>query len=83
MTLKLVNAYRDFEKQPVQGENICKAKEEICTSLDTINTSFENLLDSLFEDDALDISTDISVLHTMLAQEGLTGSDFSKDKTNT
>lgn len=82
-TLKLVNAYRDFEKQPVQGENICKAKEEICTSLDTINTSFENLLDSLFEDDALDISTDISVLHTMLAQEGLTGSDFSKDKTNT
>ena len=37
-------------------------------------------LDSLFEDDALDISTDISVLHTMLAQEGLTGSDFQKKK---
>ncbi len=79
-TLKLVNAYREFEKQPVQGENIRNAKEEIQTSLEVINKAFENLLDSLFEDDALDISTDISVLHTMLAQEGLTGSDFQKEK---
>ncbi len=77
-TLKLVNAYREFEKQPVQGENIRNAKTEIQTSLEIINKAFENLLDSLFEDDALDISTDISVLHTMLAQEGLTGSDFQK-----
>ena len=79
-TLKLVNAYREFEKQPVQGENIRNAKTEIQTSLEIINKAFENLLDSLFEDDALDISTDISVLHTMLAQEGLTGSDFQKKK---
>ena len=26
----------------------------------------------------VDVSSDISVLHTMLAQEGLTGNDFSK-----
>ena len=55
------------------------AKEEIKKSLDVINQAFEKLLDSLFEDDALDISTDISVLQTMLAQEGLTGSDFSQE----
>ena len=37
-----------------------------------MNTAFEKLLDSLFEDVAWDISSDISVLETMLAQEGLT-----------
>ena len=75
-TLKLVNAYREFDAQPVQGENILSAKREIEETLDTINLAFENLFDGLFEDDAIDISTDISVLETMLRQEGLTGSDF-------
>lgn len=79
-TLKLVKAYREFDEQPVQGENIAKAKAEIGGTLDTINTAFENLLDSLFQDDVLDISTDISVLETMLAQEGLTGDAFGKNK---
>lgn len=71
-TLKLVEAYEEFDKQPVQGENIATAKIEIEKTLDTINLAFENLLDDLFEDAAMDISTDISVLKTMLAQEGLT-----------
>ena len=31
----------------------------------------------MFEDAAMDISTDISVLETMLAQEGLTERDFA------
>jgi len=44
--------------------------------LDTINHAFENLLDSFYEDTALDISTDISVLNTILKQEGLAKKDF-------
>ena len=32
----------------------------------------EKLLDALFQDTAWDLSSDISVLETMLAQEGLT-----------
>lgn len=79
-TLKLVNTYREFEEQPVQGETIMAAKQEIQDTLDTISVAFENLLDRLFEDDALDISTDISVLQTMLAQEGLTGHRFEKPR---
>lgn len=79
-TLKLVEAYREFDAQPIQGNNITTVKHEIEASLDTINKAFENLLDSLFEDDAFDISTDISALKTMLEQEGLTGGrdDFQK-----
>ena len=72
MTVKLLNAYADMDAQPVQGENIANSKREIEATLDTLNLAFEKLLDSLFADTALDVSSDISVLQTMLAQEGLT-----------
>lgn len=80
-TLKLVTAYKEFDLQPVQGENIRSAKFEIETTLNTINHAFETLLDSLFEDAAMDITTDISVLETMLAQEGLTKNNFKSNGT--
>ena len=77
-SLKLVKAYREFDEQPVQGENLTAIKQEILETLDTINLAYENLLDRLFEDNTLDIATDISALETMLAQEGLTGDNFNR-----
>lgn len=53
-----------------------RAKQQIEATLDTINVAFENLLDKLFTDEVLDVSSDITVLETMLKQEGLTGSEF-------
>ena len=79
-TLKLVNTYREFDEQALEGENISNGKQEIEKTLVTINKAFLNLFDSLFADTAMDISTDISVLQTMLAQEGLTDSDFEFNK---
>lgn len=79
-TLKLLKTYQEFELQPVQGDNITSAKSEIESTLDTIIKAFETLLDSLFEDTAMDVSTDISVLKTMLAQEGLTEDTFAAKK---
>ncbi len=70
-TLKLVGSYREFERQPVQVESIITAKNEISQTLDMINSAFESLLDDLYRDDTLDISTDISALKTVLAQDGL------------
>lgn len=78
MTVKLLNAYAEMDAQPIQGENIQNAKREIEATLDTLNTAFEKLLDSIFKETALDISSDISVLQTILAQEGLTEDEFSK-----
>ena len=71
-TIKLLEAYEELDAQPVQGENILLSKKEIEKTLDTLNTAFEKLLDELFQDTAWDLSSDISVLNTMLAQEGLT-----------
>ncbi len=75
-TVKLLEAYEELDAQPVQGENILSSKGEIENTLDTLNIAFEKLLDSLFQDAAWDVSADISVLNTMLAQEGLTRDDF-------
>lgn len=71
-TVKLLNAYEELDKQSLEGENIKTAKREIENTLDTINVAFENLLDSFYKEAAWDVSADISVLKTMLAQEGLT-----------
>lgn len=80
MTVKLLNAYADMDAQPVQGETIQSSKREIEQTLDTLNLAFEKLLDNVFKETALDVSSDISVLQTLLAQEGLTEDDFSKLK---
>ena len=82
MTLKLVNSYKDLNNQAIEGDNIKKAKVEIEKSIDLINGAFANLLDDLFEDVVLDISSDISVLKTLFTQEGLTDDDFIKDDNN-
>ena len=80
MTVKLLDAYEEMDKMPAQGENIQSSKKEIEDTLDTLNQAFEKLLDSVFQDTAWDVSSDISVLHTLLAQEGLTDDDFAKIK---
>ena len=70
-TVKLLEAYAEMDAQPAGGENIQTAKREIEATLDTLNAAFEKLLDSLFQETAWDVSSDISVLNTILAQEGL------------
>ena len=69
-TTKLLRAYVDLDKQP-EVDNIRKTKKEIESSLDVINDAFEQLLDDMFQDVAWDISSDISVMKTMMAQDGL------------
>ena len=80
MTVKLLNAYADMDAQPVQGQTIESSKREIEATLDTLNLAFEKLLDDLYREAAMDVSSDISVLNTLLAQEGLTEDELTKMK---
>lgn len=77
MTIKLLNAYAEMDSQPIQGETIAASKKEIENTLDTLSSAFEKLLDFIFKDTALDISSDITVLKTLLAQEGLTEDEIN------
>ena len=72
-TLKLLNAYDRMDGAGIAGENVTGTKEKVENIMGTIVTAFEKQLDGLFGADAMDISTDISVLETMLAREGLAG----------
>jgi len=71
-TQKLIDAYADLYQQPDVGKNITNTKAEISDAIDMVNEAFENLLNSLFQDIAWDVSSDISVMKTMLSQDGLT-----------
>ena len=75
-TLKILKAYDKMDDQGISGENIDSTLREIRRMLQTVADAFEKQLDTLFKDEALDISTDITVLENMLAKEGLTGGDF-------
>ena len=80
-TLKLLNAYDRMGGAGVSGENIDSTMEKVEKMMGTIVTAFEKQLDSLFGSEALDISTDISVLETMMAREGLTGERMEAETT--
>ena len=80
-TLKLLNAYDRMDSTGVSGENIDGTKLRVERMMDTIVAAFEKQLDSLFGTDALDISTDITVLETMMAREGLTGGKMEAETT--
>ena len=77
-TVKLLDSYSQLAKQEVRGENIGGTMRSIESMLSTIGDAFEKQLDHLFADEALDISTDITVLESMMAQEGLTGRNITE-----
>ena len=74
-TLKLVEAYAEFDAVSVQGEEILEAKKEIEATLDTINKAFAELLNKLFTATVYDVTTDAQVLQTMLSKDGLMGNE--------
>ena len=74
-TLKLLRSYDELSRQGVSGQNITGTMEKVEGMMDTIVLAFEKQLDGLFGDQAMDISTDITVLDNMMAREGLTGGD--------
>ena len=70
-TLKLLNTYDRMGGQGISGGNMGATMERVENIMGTIVTAFEKQLDALFGAEALDISTDITVLENMMAREGL------------
>lgn len=72
-TIKLLNTYDRMSDQGIEGDNLDKSMKNINEMLDTAIVAYKKRLDSLFANQALDIETDIDVMNTMLAREGLSG----------
>lgn len=74
-TLKLLESYSRIERVGVAGENMRKSKENIERILDLLAVGFEQQVDQLFRNESIDISSDVSVLETMMKKDGLSGKD--------
>lgn len=68
---KLLKYYLTFEKQGIKGENIATSMSKIEELLDNAILAFKKALDGMFADEAMDITTDIVSMETMLASRGL------------
>ena len=78
-TLKLLNAYDRASSTGISGENVDATKAKVEGMMRTIVSAFEKQLDALYGSEALDISTDITVLETMMAREGLAGEQLKAE----
>ncbi|MCR5301541.1 MAG: 5-bromo-4-chloroindolyl phosphate hydrolysis family protein [Lachnospiraceae bacterium] len=70
-SVKLVDAYREYDRVSEPGKEILSAKRDIENTMDTINSALARLLNKLFKDSVLDVTTDAQVLKTVLVQKGL------------
>lgn len=70
-TLKLLKSYDLLEDDRVQSANITESRQKIERMLDKLIEAFEQLHDRLYSTDTLDLDTDIEVLETMMAKDGL------------
>ena len=70
-TLKMLSGYRVMDERNVKGDMAEKTRRQIHDAMDIVVTAFSRQLDTMYQADVLDISTDIDVLETLLKQDGL------------
>lgn len=82
-TLKILNAYDRMDSAGIAGDNITATKSKVERMMETITVAFDKQLDSLFGEEALDISTDVTVMENLLKQEGFaSGADKTTNGEN-
>ncbi len=70
-TEKLVEKYAELDAKTIQTDNTRHIKEKIEESLETIIKAFYELYDSLYDYDAIDITSEIDAFKNTLANDGL------------
>ena len=66
-----MSTYAALEQNGVKGENADQITAELRRNAETTATAFENQLDALYSAEAMDISTDIEVLDSILKSQNL------------
>lgn len=74
-TFNILESYARMERTGIDGDNISSAMKDVEEIMDKLVAGFEKQLDALYENEAMDVSTDISVLENMLSMEGLSELD--------
>lgn len=77
-TLKMVRGFRTLDERGITGAQAQDARRRIGDALDVVIHGCQRLLENLYRDDVLDLTTDIDVLEQMLKRDGLTESDLER-----
>jgi len=79
-TLKMLEGYRKMEERHVSGAEADATRGQIRQAMNVVLKAFDKQLHALYQDDMLDISTDIDVMEAMLKQDGLMESGIKSEK---
>lgn len=74
-TFSILESYARMERSGVEGGNIAAAMKDVEEIMDKLVLGFEKQLDALFDSEAMDVTTDVTVLENMLGMEGLSDLD--------
>lgn len=75
-TLKLSNSYLEMKEKPT--ESVRGSLKDIENTMDIVIDAFMKILDNIYQEKIMDLSSDMSVLKSMLKQEGLLDKDEFK-----
>lgn len=74
-TFSILESYARMERSGVEGGNIAAAMKDVEEIMDKLVQGFEKQLDALFDSEAMDVTSDITVLENMMRMEGLSDLD--------
>lgn len=78
-TTKLLASYDELDNNGVETQADKESKENIHSAFIALNSAYKNLFEQITSINNMDINADISVLNTMLTQDGLkTNKEFEK-----
>lgn len=75
---KMLDYYTELENETFESENVKSSKKKIENMLAQVEKAFKEQLDRLYDDEALDISSDIKVMESLLASQGFVTSGEEK-----
>ena len=68
---KLLKSYIDVDEKKLKGNDIHNTQKEITQALDLINSAFESLLERFYEEQEIDMVSDISAMNIVMNREDL------------
>ena len=76
----ILSKYAGYDANEISSENIEDSKAKVSESMDIINEGFNNILNSLFSEDKMDITSEVVVLKQMFEGDGLIDPRIKKHK---
>lgn len=76
--IQLLESYKTMKEQSAANSEVRDTVQTITQTVDTVNAALEKLLENEMKNRVMDASADISVLKTMMHQDGLTEDELAK-----